>query len=123
MNGISLSSRKLIFEVNCMKMGKILMICTAVILAASCRTIGTRVLEQTNTTAVIEAKAATTFEAKKNGLKRASEELEGEVVESQPAECKQGYSHEGSTTGTGKDQQYSEKSSTYEVCVVFAKKK
>jgi hypothetical protein len=104
-------------------MVRVALFCLAVLFVLDCKSMKGRVIEKTDTTAVVEGRAATPYEAKKNALEKAADELEGEVVETKEAECNQGFSGRGSTSGTGAHKQYSHKSSTYEICVVFVKKK
>ena len=81
-----------------------------------------RVIKQTDTTAVIQGVGPTEFEAKENATKKA-EEILGSVQETQKPECNQEMQASGNTTGTGENQTYKSQASTYYSCVMYFSKK
>lgn len=82
-----------------------------------------RVIQQTDTTAVIQGVGQTEFDAKLNATKKAQEVLEGPVSETQKPECNQEYHSSGHTSGTGASQQYKHSGGTYYSCVLYFQKK
>jgi hypothetical protein len=82
-----------------------------------------RVIQQTDTTAVIQGVGPTDFEAKLNATKKAEDILGGPVAETQKSECNQEYRSSGHTTGVGATQQYKESGGTYYSCVLYFQKK
>lgn len=87
------------------------------LLAIGCSSV--RILEQTDTTAVIQGIGDTQFEARRNARSKATE-LFGEYEETREPECSQEYTSDiqdsrfMGTTGSGR---------TYWSCVIYVKKR
>ncbi len=92
-----------------------------VLVLSQCAT--SRVIQQTDTTAVIQGVGPTDFEARLNATQKAEDILAGPVTETQTAECNQEYKSSGRTTGTGATQQYKHSGRTYYSCVMYFQKK
>ncbi len=99
---------------------KICIVASLATILAACAT--SRVIKQTDSTAVIQGVGPTEFEAKENATKKA-EEILGVVQETQKPECNQEIHGAGSTTGMGANQEYKSETSTYYSCVMYFARK